>query len=97
MIPPPTVTEVQFVRASEGDQQRGLLGFVSFLLNDVLLVDGVALRRRRDGALTLSFPEPTDVRGKRHRPIYPIDQEARRVIESRVLAQLALSGVEVAL
>ena len=86
----PLVTDARFTRSHHEDQVRGLLGWTSFVIGGAILVDGVAVRRTRDGALSLSFPEPTDARGKRHVPIRPLDQDARRMIEQQVLRQLGL-------
>ena len=82
------VTDVRCVRADDADQERGLLGWISFVVDDVLLVDGVMLRRTGAGDLVLSFPEPTDGRGKRHRPVRPLNDAARLAIEEAVLGAL---------
>ncbi len=85
----PTVSAVIFSRAHHLDRQRGLRGWTSFLLDDALVVEGVAIRRSRDGVLSLSFPEPVDRKGKRRRPVRPVDEEARLAIERQVLSALA--------
>jgi hypothetical protein len=84
----PVVTAVRLTRAHAQDQARGLLGWVSFVVDGALLLDGVAIRRTKRGALSLSFPEPVDARGKRRKPVRPLDQAARRAFEQQVLGQL---------
>ena len=89
----PVVTAVRLTRARAEDQARGLLGWVSFVVDGALLLDCVTIRRTRRGALSLSFPKPVDARGKRRNPVRPLNQAARRAIEQQVLGQL---GAEVA-
>jgi hypothetical protein len=83
----PKVSAVEFRHAHHADQQRGLLGWASFVLDDAVLVDGVALRRTRAGRLVLSFPD------RRHPRLRPVDDEARRAIERQVFAALDAQGV----
>ena len=78
--------------ATAEDSARGLLGFVSFLLNDRVRVDGVAVRRKLDGGLTLAWPARTDTEGRRHPLVRPIDDAARRDLEAQVLAALRMQG-----
>ena len=82
------VTDVRFTHAHRADQERGLLGWVSFVIDGAIRVDGVAIRRTRAGELTIALPEPTDANGKRHQPIRLLDQSARRAIEAQVFAQI---------
>ena len=91
----PRVTDVRLTRASWPDQQRGLLGWVSLVLDDALALDGVALRRTRDGRRTLSFPARRDREGRQHPYVRPLSTEARSAIERQVLDALGL-GPEVA-
>ncbi len=78
-----TVGQVQFTRAAPVDRAAGLLGWISCSIG-VVRVDGLAVRRTRDGRLTLSFPRG---RGKRQ-PVRPVDDRARREIERQVLDAL---------
>ena len=71
----PSFAVVRFSPGSAHQVSSGLLGFVSFQLGEVLL-DGVAVRRTRDGELTLSFPQRRDRSGRTHDLIRPIDQTA---------------------
>lgn len=84
------VTGVQLVSAGADARISGLLGWVSFTLNDGVRLDGIALRRAADGRLVLSFPERRDGAGRRHPYIRPVDDEARRTIEQEILTAIGL-------
>ena len=85
-----TVTDVRFAEAPDGHQRLGLLGWIRFTLNDAVVVDGVTLRRTRDGRVTLSYPVRHDARGAQHAIVRPIDDAARHAIEAQVFAALHL-------
>ncbi len=89
----PVVSEVRLVVATEPDQRRGLLGYVCMLIDGCLCVDGVALRRTREGRLALSFPCRKDGAGQKHYVVRPLDNAARVSIECQVLAALGLEGM----
>jgi hypothetical protein len=84
------VTAVKLSPAPAADVERGFLGWVSFDLHEVLRIDGVALRRRLDGRLTLSFPCRRGRAGDRHPYLRPLDAQARAVIERQVFDALGL-------
>ena len=77
-------SNVRFTPAGWLDQATGLLGWVTFTLGDVLRLDGVAVRRTREGRVTLSFPRGS---GK-YQPVRPLDNKARRVIEREILGAI---------
>ena len=82
------VTDTRF-KAAEPDQVRdGLIGWASFVLGRAVRLDGVAVRRTRDGRIVLSFPSRRDRRGREHYIAAPIDNAARLDIERQVLAAL---------
>jgi DNA-binding cell septation regulator SpoVG len=85
-----TVTSAGIVYASEPDNCRGLIGYITLAFNDALMVDGITLRRTRDGAYRLSFPERTDGRGRRHPIVRPLTAEDRASIEGQVFDQLGI-------
>lgn len=87
----PRVTDVCFKAATSAAREQGLLGWVSFRVEGSILVDGVAVRRTLNNGLALSFPEPTDSRGKKHRPVRPLNDEARLRIEHQVFSALGIS------
>lgn len=89
----PRITAVRFSAAPRRDIRTGLLGWVSFTLGDLLL-DGIAVRRARDRRLVLSYPQRTDSYGNRHPVVRPLDDAARRAIESAVFRALGLDREE---
>jgi len=86
------VSGLRFSPASRDDSALGLLGWCSFLLNDRVRVDGVAVRRTREGRLALSWPARTDMAGERHPLVRPIDDATRRDLEAQVLSALGVQG-----
>lgn len=82
------VSCVQFTRAPAGLRATGLLGWVSVVINGALTLDGLALRRTRDGRTVLSFPEHRGPRGHVWTAVRPTGMDARRAIEAQVLNAL---------
>jgi hypothetical protein len=82
------ITNVVFVPAAASEHHPGLIGWVSFVVNDALVLDGVGVRRREAGGLYLQFPERTDRSGRRHPLMRPLDARARAEIERQVLTAL---------
>ena len=70
------ITSVAFTRGSRSDVQTGLLGYVTCVLNDALVLGGVTLRQTAAGKLTLSFPTRKDGRGHKHSILRPVDDDA---------------------
>jgi hypothetical protein len=64
---------------------------ISFVLNGTLKIDGVTLRRTRDGRLTLSYPARRDRDGVEHFAIKPLGDQARVEIERQVFEALGLA------
>ena len=87
------IDQVTFHGAGQADAEKGLLGWTSFVVNGVLRVDGVTVRRTFDGRYTLSFPA-RQVGRRRHFYVRPLDDCTRREIEDQVLAAIGL-GEEV--
>jgi DNA-binding cell septation regulator SpoVG len=86
------VSEVRSVWASAPLRATGLEAWVSFTLNGSLRVDGVTLRRTRQGARYLSFPSRWDGDGREHPYIHPLDAEDRADLERQVFAALTTTG-----
>lgn len=85
---PLRIVGVRFTAAPKDARARGLLGWVSATVGESLHLDGIAVRRTRDGRLTLSFPSRRDAAGVDHPIIRPIDNAARCWIEEQVFAAL---------
>ena len=81
------VSIVAFSTSSADDMARGLIGWLSLRVGRIVL-DGIAVRRTRDGRISLSYPERADRHGDRHPYIRPVDECARREIELQVLDAL---------
>ena len=84
------ITSVGFTNASSADIRTGLLGWLTFVLNDTLMVDGVTVRRTREGRTTLSYPARRDAAGQQHFFIRPIDDGARHDLERQIFAKLGI-------
>jgi DNA-binding cell septation regulator SpoVG len=81
------VSRVDFTDSSSLDQQQGLLGWAAVQLNGALVIDGVAVRRTRQGNLVLSLPVRVE-RSGRKRAIVRIEGTLRAQIEHDVIAEL---------
>lgn len=76
-----------WIKGTDAEARTGLLGYLSVEYGDLVL-DGIVLRRTAEGRFTLSFPARTDRAGRRHSYIRPVDDQARREIESVILGKL---------
>ena len=85
-----TLHEFRFVPADADHMKTGLMGWVSFALNNALRIEGVTLRRTAGGRLALSFPVKVSRDGKKHSLISPLSDEARQDIEQQVFIALHL-------
>jgi len=85
------VTGLRYSPAAPSEATSGLLGFCSFLIDGRLRVDGIAVRRKLGGELTLAWPARTDADGRRHPYLRPIDEATRRALEADVFAALGLA------
>lgn len=88
----PRITSARLVRAPEGLQRTGLLGFVRVVLDDQLVLDGLTLRRTAAGSHSISYPERRDGRGVAHPVIRPTSEPVRVAIEAAVLNALRAQG-----
>jgi len=89
MPEPPRISIASFTSAPPEEQDRGLLGWLTLEIAELLVVDAVALRRTRSGDLTLAFPAPRDACGRPQATVRPRDDRARLLIEAAVLRALA--------
>lgn len=85
------INELTATVAGPQDRKSGLLAWLRFRLDDLVVIDGVSLRRTRDGRLVLSFPIRHDSQGRQHPIVRPVDDVARRALESEVLEALGLN------
>ena len=82
------ITNVTWSPAPERDVRRGLLGWTSCHFGDLIRIDGIAIRRTRDGRLVLSFPARRDRHGNDHPVVSPIGDQARIQLEGAILSAL---------
>lgn len=87
------ISDVQLARAAYQDQATGLLGWISFVVNEAIRHDGVALRVSATGKPYLAFPARRDSDGNDHAIVRPINDAARREVERQVFEQLGLARV----
>ena len=85
-----SITDVRLYPGSWRDVQTGLLGWVTFVVDGTLRVDGVALRRTRDGRFSLSFPVAKYTAEAEYYVIRPVDAESRREVERQIFEALGL-------
>jgi DNA-binding cell septation regulator SpoVG len=86
----PLVALVCFRPAADRASQEGCLGHVGFN-RGLLRLEGVMIRRTREGRLTLSFPKRRDKHGRLQDIVHPVSQEARDLIEREVFAALRIA------
>ncbi len=84
------VNRVRFEPAPSELRKAGLLGWISLDIADALRIDGIAVRRTRDGRRVLSFPAKTDRYGKRRFYVRPLRDEIRRQIEQQIFSALGV-------
>lgn len=90
MSDPLLVADVRLVDALPADVRRGLLGFVSCTLGGKVWLEGLTLRRSREGRLYVSFPRPRDARGRERSIVRPVDMASQRDIEAQIFLALGI-------
>jgi len=88
---PIVISRVRFAAANAVEQATGLIGWISCVLNGAVLLDGLTLRRTRDGRSTISFPSRRDG-GQRHFFVRPLDDSTRLLIESQLFSALGVKA-----
>ncbi len=87
------VTRIRFVPAPAICRSGTLLGYVSFVLEDMGRLDGLALHRAGPGRYGLNYPGRKDQAGRRHPFFRPKNQATREAIEREVIEALRARGV----
>lgn len=90
MPEPLRISAVTLIDAKPADVRRGLLGFVSCTLGGRVRLDGLTLRRSREGRLYVSFPRPRDARGRERSTVRPVDVASQREIEAQIFLALGI-------
>ena len=83
-----SISEVRFVAATPRLRETGVEGWTSFTLSDRLRVDGVAVRRDREGRRYLAFPARWDESGREHPYLRPLGPADRAEVERQVFEAL---------
>jgi DNA-binding cell septation regulator SpoVG len=87
-MPDLAISNVRFTPGSRSDADRGLLGYISCVIDDRLYLDGITLRKTAAGRLALSFPERRTASGA-YPYMRPVDAPARRDIEQAIFRAIA--------
>ena len=87
----PRLRQIRFVPASERDRQSGLLGFASAAYGDLAL-DGLTVRRTRDGRLAVSWPSRRDGAGRSHPTVRPMGDAERAILEREILEAIGFEA-----
>ncbi|MFN0007024.1 MAG: hypothetical protein ACKVXR_03875 [Planctomycetota bacterium] len=84
------VSDVRLTDAASYDVRRGLIGFVSCVLNDTVRLEGLTLRRTRKGQTAISFPTRRDAHGREHAIVRLLRSDDRRSIEAQIFSALGI-------
>jgi DNA-binding cell septation regulator SpoVG len=87
------VEAVTFKAHPGAGAKTGLIGMATLRLAGAVLIEGVAVRRTREGRVYLSFPSREMRTGERRHVVRPVDAAARKRVEEDVIAQLRARGV----
>lgn len=87
------ITDVRFAAAPEALRRTGLHGWASCVMNGLLRLQGIAVRRTRVGDITISFPRRKDDFATEHRYFVPTSAAIGFEIERQVLEALGLRQV----
>ena len=60
----PRVSSVGFTRSTEAEFKSGLIAWLTCVIDDAVMLDGLTLRRTLDGRLTISYPARRDRSGR---------------------------------
>ena len=59
----PNVSILAIASAAPTEWQQGLIGWLTLQVDEILVLDGIALRQAWDGRMVLSYPARRDRRG----------------------------------
>lgn len=85
------ITDLAFTPAPGSLRATGLLGWARIVLNNTVVIDGLTIRRTRQGTTVVSWPEPHQ-RGTARRVVHPCDEGARVFLQREVLDLLRRKG-----
>jgi hypothetical protein len=85
------ITSVGMTWAPPEDVRTGLIGYVTCVIDDEVILDGITLRITAQNRPTLSFPARTDSRGRRHPIIRFASPQARDRIQAEIFDRLGIT------
>lgn len=85
------ISVLSFRPAKPLDRATGLIGFARIQAGE-LLVDGVAIRRARDGRHVISLPSRRSRDGQEFSIVAPANGEVGRALEAAVIDALVARG-----
>lgn len=83
---PLDISEVKIRLMKQDDD--GLLGWASCIVNDALYINNIAIRRSQAGDLVLSYPAQRSSREKKYFYFHPISRDAQCAIDEAILGKL---------
>ncbi|MBU0755606.1 MAG: septation protein SpoVG family protein [Planctomycetes bacterium] len=86
------ISNIQFKPSGNKETESGICGWVSCTVDDRFHLDGIVVRRIRDGRMTLTFPASRDRYGNQHFIVRPLTNDIRRTIEQQIFQALGLQG-----
>ena len=87
-----TITEINFRMAPQDEPL--LIAFASCVIDDILYLNNIAIRKKHDGEVYLNFPRYTTRSGNEY-PFYkPITRKAYGEIKSALLEALNIEGIQ---
>lgn len=87
-----SISNLTFTPAEPGRDRPGLMGWVSATVGG-WKIDGLSVRRTREGRTIVTFPSRRDAAGRLHPIAQPIRAEDRKYIRAYILADLRSRGV----
>lgn len=82
------VTFLEVVPADDASRDRGVIAWLSFVVGDGLLVDGVAFRMTAQGRPEFTWPGRYDGVGILRHTVRPLTDGVREDIEAQLLRQI---------
>lgn len=71
------------------DGRDGLIAWASCVLNGIVVLNNIGVRRGHDGGLFLTYPNKVTAAGTKVTFFHPISREASAVLEDAILRRLA--------
>jgi hypothetical protein len=82
------LSRVSEIEAPAADRDRGIISYISCIVNDALRIDGVALRRTLEGEYSVSFPKKPGRSIDQHYYFKPINEAMRQEFLRQILVAL---------